>query len=132
MLTGHTFFTASSGKGANQVVASARLDAPTRIIGGVGGDVFGPTLRDKLQAEGVDLSGVTTDADQPSGVAVIAVNDAAENTIVVVPGTNGAIGSHDIERLRAALTGATVLLHSISPWMPSSQRPTSRTNKGLP
>lgn len=109
-LTGYTFFTASGGKGANQAVASARLGAPTRMIGRVGGDVFGPTLLDNLRADGVDISGVIIDHKQPSGVAVIAVDDAAENTIIVIPGANGAIGSDDLARLTDTLAEATVLL----------------------
>ncbi len=59
-LTGYTFFTAAGGKGANQAVASARVEAHTRMIDRVGGDVFGPTLRDSLQVDGVDVSSVTT------------------------------------------------------------------------
>jgi ribokinase len=109
-LTAHTFFTASGGKGANQAVASARLDTPTRMVGRVGGDVFGPTLLRNLQGDRVDISGVTTDAAQPSGIAVIAVDDAAENMIIVAPGANGAIASEEVARLKDTLADATVLL----------------------
>lgn len=109
-LTGHTFFTASGGKGANQAVASARLGVETHMIGRVGGDVFGATLRDHLRADGVDIAGVITDEAQPSGVALIQVNDAGENTIIVVPGANGTLDQADIDRLSAALDHARVLL----------------------
>jgi ribokinase len=109
-LTGSTFFTAPGGKGANQAVACARLGARTHMIGRVGGDVFGETLRDGLRAEGVDVAGVVIDAGQPSGVALIALDDAAENFIVVVPGANGVIGSEMIAGLDAALADARVLL----------------------
>jgi len=108
-LTGHTFFTASGGKGANQAVACARLGAHARMIGRVGDDVFGATLRDSLRAYGVDVSGVGASAG-PSGVAAIAVDDAAENTIIVVAGANGTVGADDLALLEAALAGATVLL----------------------
>lgn len=109
-LIGRTFFTAPGGKGANQAVARARLGAPTHMIGRVGGDVFGETLRDGLRAYGVGVTGVAVDPGQPSGVALIAVDDAAENFIIVVPGANGAIGSDMLARLDATLPSARVLL----------------------
>lgn len=108
-LTGHTFFTAPGGKGANQAVASGRLGAPTRMVGRVGQDVFAAALRQSLADAGVDTAAVV-EAPGPSGVAAIAVDDAAENTIVVVPGANGLVGAEDVARLDAALGGASVLL----------------------
>ncbi len=109
-LTGHTFFTAPGGKGANQAVACARLGAPTRMIGRVGGDVFGETLRAGLSADSIDIAGVLTQPGISSGVALIEVNDAAENTIVIVPGANGQVGADDLARLEQALGGASTLL----------------------
>src|SRR3712207_1523451 len=109
-LTGYTFFTAPGGKGANQAVACARLGAPTRMIGRVGDDVFGDTLQNSLHGDGIDVSGVVIQSGASSGVAVIAVDDAAENTIVVVPGANGTLGAEDVARLEEALTDARVLL----------------------
>lgn len=109
-LTGHEFFTAPGGKGANQAVAAARLGAATRMVGRVGGDVFGGTLRAGLAADGIDTRGVTTCAGVSSGVALIEVNDAAENTIVVVPGANGQLGDDDLALLESALDGASALL----------------------
>ncbi|MGQ9926625.1 MAG: ribokinase [Chloroflexaceae bacterium] len=106
---GHTFFTAPGGKGANQAVACARLGAPTRMVGRVGDDAFGAELRASLRAAGVDERDVLTSSG-PSGAALIAVDDAGRNTIIVVPGANGAIGPADITRLEAALMGARVLL----------------------
>src|SRR5215510_11394441 len=78
-LTGHTFFTAPGGKGANQAVACARLGAHARMIGRVGDDVFGATLRETLRGYDVDVVSVGVSAG-PSGVAAIAVDDVAENT----------------------------------------------------
>jgi len=58
----------------------------------------------------VDTGGVLVDAGQPSGVAVITVDDSAENHIIIVAGANGQVGGADVERLEAALDGATHLL----------------------
>ena len=109
-ITGRAFFTASGGKGANQAVACARLGTPTRLIGRVGEDVFGGTLLNNLRGYGVDVSGVLIEPGQSSGIAMIAVDDAAENTIIIVPGTNGVIGQADIARLEAVIDRARVLL----------------------
>jgi len=109
-LTGHSFFTAPGGKGANQAVACARLGAATRMIGRVGEDVFGVALCDGLRADNVNIAGVLTQPEISSGTAVIAVNDAAENTIIVVPSANGQVGSEDLARLDAALAGTSALL----------------------
>ena len=109
-LTGRGFFTVPGGKGANQAVACARLGALTRMIGRVGSDAFGETLREQLRRYGVDTSGVTAQTGLPSGVALITLDDAAENEIVVVPGANGAVGTDDLARLETALAGAEVLL----------------------
>ena len=109
-LTGVTFLTPPGGKGANQAVACARLGATTRLIGRLGDDVFGRTLRDGLRADGVDVSGVATSAGSPSGVALITVDDGGENTIIVVPGANGEMGEDDVIRLDGALEDAHVLL----------------------
>src|SRR5215216_2159012 len=109
-LTGRSFFTAPGGKGANQAVASARLGAATRMIGRVGDDVFGAALCDGLRADNVNIAGVLAQPGISSGTAVIAVNDAAENTLIVVPGANGQVGAEDLVRLDAALVGTSTLL----------------------
>ncbi|MBC7869926.1 MAG: ribokinase [Chitinophagaceae bacterium] len=109
-LTGQTFYTVAGGKGANQAVACARLAVPTRMVGRVGGDDFGTALKQGLHDYGVETTGIFIDSAQPSGVALITVDDRAENTIIVVPGANGAIDETDLPRLEAALDGAKVLL----------------------
>jgi ribokinase len=109
-ITGHEFFTAPGGKGANQAVAVARLGAPTKMVGRVGGDAFGRELRQNLTAAGVDVSAVFTDTTVSSGVAVIAVDDNAQNNIIIVPGANGQIGLADLDRVQTSLAGAKVLL----------------------
>lgn len=109
-LTGRSFATIPGGKGANQAVACARLDVPTKMIGRVGDDVFGQALLDSLQSNGVQTDGIQIDHSTSSGVAAIAVDDAGENNIIVVPGANGQVNTADLERLAAVLPQAAVLL----------------------
>jgi len=109
-LTGYTFQTIPGGKGANQAVACARLGAKTFMVGRVGGDAFGKELKDELGNAGVDHENVVVDTNTSSGVALIAVEDSAENFIIVIPGANGQVGKQELERLEGVLTQSEVLL----------------------
>ncbi|WP_238016092.1 PfkB family carbohydrate kinase [Dactylosporangium sp. AC04546] len=105
---GGDFRTVPGGKGANQAVAAARAGAGCAFVGAVGADGFGRQLRDSLVAAGVDVRGLRT-ADGPSGVALITVDAAAENCIVVAPGANATLTALD-DADRAAVAAADVLL----------------------
>lgn len=118
-ITGHEFFTAPGGKGANQAVAAARLGAPTKMVGRVGGDAFGLELRQNLTEAGADVSAVFTDPTVSSGVAVIGVDDNAQNNIIIVPGANGRVSDADLNRLEASLAGAKVLLLQLEVPLPA-------------
>jgi ribokinase len=109
-LSAHTFFTAPGGKGANQAVAAGRLGVPTAMVGRVGSDMFGNSLLESMQSNGVDTRWVLRDQARPSGTALITVDDRAENTILIVAGANGAVGEDDLGRLEAALAGGGPLL----------------------
>jgi ribokinase len=109
-LTGQSFQTFPGGKGANQAVACARLGAKTFMVGRVGGDVFGGTLKAELEAAGVDHTNVEVDTQVSSGVALIAVEESAENIIIVVPGANGQVSEKDLPRLENALEKSKILL----------------------
>jgi ribokinase len=96
------------GKGANQAAAAARAGASCRFVGAVGADTFAPTLRQGLLDAGVDV-GLLRTAPGASGTALIAVDGAGENLIVVAPGANAAMTGLD-ERDLAAIAAADVLL----------------------
>ena len=98
------------GKGANQAVAAARLGATVRLVGRVGDDDAGRRLRGGLAAEGVDVAHVRVDPEAPTGMALIAVDGARENTIVVSPGANARVDAADVEAARDVLAGAAVTL----------------------
>jgi ribokinase len=78
---------APGGKGANQAVAAARAGARVSFFGACGRDADGDQALAALAAAGVDVSGVARTAD-PTGVAMILVDDAGENVIAAVPGAN--------------------------------------------
>lgn len=109
-LTGHSFATIPGGKGGNQAVACARLDAPTRLLGRVGNDAFGHALLDSLRQNKVDTRQIAVDPTASSGVAVIAVDDNAENSIIVIPGANGRVGRRELDNLGSVLRETDLLL----------------------
>jgi ribokinase len=87
-LAGHGFHLGFGGKGANQAVAAARLGAHVTMISRVGRDVFGEQTLDNFRVHSVDTRFVGVDADRPTGIASIVVDDEARNCIIVVPGAN--------------------------------------------
>lgn len=86
------------GKGANQAVAAARAGAEAYMIGMVGDDEAGNRLRAFLHENHVDVDGIGTHRLQPTGTAIITVADN-DNTIVVVAGANGELGSDSISQI---------------------------------
>lgn len=92
------------GKGANQAIAAARLGAQVEMIGAVGDDDAGRELLTALRDAGVGTSRVQV-VDGPSGVALIVVDSAGENTIVVCPGA----GLHIDARAAGSMPGSAIL-----------------------
>jgi ribokinase len=78
------------GKGGNQAVAAARLGAAVAFVGAVGRDDFGAAARSALAAEGIDVDHLAA-VERPTGVALIVVDEDAENLIAVAPGANHAL-----------------------------------------
>jgi ribokinase len=107
-VVGRDFATIAGGKGANQAVAAARAGGDCGFIGAVGSDPFGTDLARQLRAAGVDIRRLRQ-ADGPSGVALIAVDDTGENMIVVAPGANATMTGLSAAD-RAAITSADVLM----------------------
>ncbi|KYH00774.1 ribokinase [Bradyrhizobium sp. DOA1] len=83
------------GKGANQAVAAARLGAATTLIGRLGRDSFGAELRTFLGDQGIDLGYVQETIEAHTGTAIITVAEA-DNTIVVIPGSNALVSADDV------------------------------------
>lgn len=89
--------TGRGGKGANQAVAAARLGADVHFVGRVGDDDFGRAGRASLVDEGVDASALTTTPDASSGVAMIVVDQRAENLIALAHGANARVCAADVD-----------------------------------
>lgn len=83
------------GKGANQAVAASRLGARTTLIGRLGKDSFGTELKAFLGGQGIDLGYLQETTQAHTGTAIITVA-AADNTIVVIPGSNALVSTDDV------------------------------------
>ncbi|MFO7918102.1 MAG: ribokinase [Anaerolineae bacterium] len=100
---GREFTTIPGGKGANQAAAAAKLGAEVEMVGRVGGDDFGTSILDNMRAQGVGTSHIVRDAETPSGIAMIIVDRAGENAIVVAPGANGQVTMQDVHASQKVL-----------------------------
>ena len=98
------------GKGANQAVAAARLGARVAMVGRVGSDDAGGTLRAALQGAGVDCRHLAVDGQAASGLALIGVDRSGDNTIIVSPGANDRVGPDDVAAAAPFLASAAVTL----------------------
>jgi ribokinase len=94
-VTGASFARIPGGKGANQAVAAARLGADVRFVGAVGRDDFARQVLQAMRGDGVRTEVVELDA--PTGIALIVVDDAGENTIVVAPGANAELRPEHVD-----------------------------------
>ncbi len=85
---GGIFMMNPGGKGANQAVAAARLEAEVTFVTKVGNDVFGKQAIEGFRQDNIQTEFVFSDAENPSGVALIGVDQRGENSIMVAPGAN--------------------------------------------
>ncbi len=98
------------GKGANMSVAAARAAARVVHIGAVGDD--GLWARDRLMEYGVDHRCISV-SDQPTGHAIIAVDDAGENSILLFQGANVGLTEDEISTaLTSAEDGDTLIFQN--------------------
>jgi ribokinase len=109
-IIGSSFFMNPGGKGANQAVAAARLGGHVTFICKTGNDIFGKQAAAIFENEGIDTSYLIEDADNPSGVALITVDDNGENTIVVASGSNGTLSRADIGHSINVIENAAIVL----------------------
>lgn len=106
---GNDFSTYPGGKGANQAVAAARLGANVNMIGAVGADSFGTALLDHLKLEGINVEGILTSSEKPTGVANIILTEN-DNRIIVASGANMLVDSDLVDKHRNLIKQSDVVL----------------------
>ncbi len=107
------------GAPANVAVAAARLGAKAGFIGKVGRDGFGETLRRTLVENGVDASHLAVDADHPTTLAVVSVNEAGDRSFSFYRGADGQLSAEEIpddvlQTARIVYFGSVSLTEEIS------------------
>ncbi|WP_236263896.1 ribokinase [Dysgonomonas sp. Marseille-P4677] len=109
-IIGGEFMMTPGGKGANQAVAASRLGGNVTFITKIGNDIFGRQSLRLYQDENINTDYVFLDTNNPSGVALITVDNNAENSIVVASGANKTLSKDEVEKCRNEIENADILL----------------------
>ena len=109
-ILGGEFFMNQGGKGANQAVALKRLGANLIFLAKLGNDILGQQSVDYFKKEGIDTKYITLDENSASGVALISVDDHAENSIVVASGANMLLNEQDVDKVVEEMCEGDILL----------------------
>ena len=108
-MLGHQLSQVPGGKGGNQAVSCARQGAQVQLLSSVGADAYAEQLLAGLRSDGIAVEHVQRHAEASTGVAVISVDDAGQNQIVVVPGANHLLQLPE-PVVEAALQGAAFVV----------------------
>ena len=109
-ILGGEFFMNQGGKGANQAVAIKRLGGNLIFMAKLGNDVLGRQSVGYFKKEGIDTRYIALDEDSASGVALISVDDHAENSIVVASGANMLLNEQDVDKMLEEMCEGDILL----------------------
>jgi sugar/nucleoside kinase (ribokinase family) len=85
------------GSAAIVACSAARLGLRVGLCAVVGDDPFGRFMQEELAARGVDVSGLVTDPDRPTGVTVVLAGPD-DRAILTHPGTIGDLALDRIDR----------------------------------
>jgi ribokinase len=108
MLAGDVL-TVPGGKGANQAVAAVRVGGRVQMVGRLGADPFGRSLRAALIADGVDVAAIQEDAAAATGVALILLAEGRDNSIIVASGANMRVAPADLDAVDWAAVGVLLV-----------------------
>ena len=105
-ILGGDFIMTPGGKGANQAVAAAKLGAEVYFVAKLGDDIFGRQSLSNFQKVAVHTEYVVQTEEAPSGVALITVDDAGDNVIVVAPGANLKLSPEDVRKAQSVIASS--------------------------
>ncbi len=100
LVNGINFTKKAGGAPANVAAGCARLGVKTGFIGKVGKDPFGIFLRETLQKEGVDVSGMILDSRSKTTLAFVSIQADGERdfTFIREPGADALLGIEEIDK----------------------------------
>jgi ribokinase len=96
-LIGENYLYIPGGKGNNQAVATSRLGGMVTFVGCIGIDSAGTRLRNQIKKEGINTNYLKQTSDDKTGLAVIMLEESAQNRILVYPGANMFLTKEDID-----------------------------------
>lgn len=100
----------AGGKGANQAVAAKRSGNLVSMIGKIGKDDNGKILKALLEKEGINTNLIFEDNKEPTGMAMITVNNNGNNSIVVISGSNMTLNEEEIEKAKEEIKKSDILI----------------------
>jgi ribokinase len=118
---GTGFLMVPGGKGNNQAITCARLDAAVTMVGCVGADAFGDAVLKNCADEGVDISAITSLPDSGTGIAHITVDAAGDNAITIVPAANSRLTPEMVYEAESKFAGAKVVLVQLEIPLPTAR-----------
>lgn len=105
-ILGGDFIMTPGGKGANQAVAAAKLGAEVYFVAKLGDDIFGRQSLSNFHKVGIHTDYVVQTKEAPSGVALITVDDAGDNVIVVAPSANLKLSPEDVRKAQLVIASS--------------------------
>lgn len=109
-LNGKRYQVAFGGKGANQAVAAGRSGADTTFIACVGDDDIGHRIKEQLATDNVKTDAISAVEHASTGVALIFVNQVAENCIGIHAGANACLTPQYVAQHKTVIRDADALL----------------------
>lgn len=109
-ISGRSVTLVSGGKGANQAYAVGKLGGKVGMIGAVGNDSFGHTLKKNLESVGVETTGLAVMEGETTGQAFITVDDKGENSIIIIAGTNGLVSIELIQNNKKLIEESDIVI----------------------
>ncbi|MGB8454527.1 MAG: ribokinase [Anaerocolumna sp.] len=107
---GYNFSRHYGGKGANQAMTIRRLGLPVIVVGKIGKDMHGNEYKSHFEENQIDTRYIFQSPEQPTGMAMINVDENGENTIIVISGANGELTGVDIEKTKDILSESKIVI----------------------
>ena len=121
-IMGRSFALGPGGKGSNQAVAAARLEADVTFLSKLGRDPFADMAL-KTWAEAGVTPRVQQSADSYTGAAYIFVEEASgDNAIIICPGVAATISAADIEAEADLIAAADIFITQLEQPMEAGLR----------
>ncbi|HFX7209193.1 TPA: ribokinase [Staphylococcus aureus] len=107
------------GKGANQAIATARMQADTTFITKIGTDGVTDFILEDFKVAHIDTSYIIKTAEAKTGQAFITVNAEGQNTIYVYGGANMTMTPEDVINAKDAIINADFVVAQLEVPIPA-------------